>query len=533
MKLNLNNKSILAIALIIALGCIFALLILSGGKPAIADEHGAHAEKTSHAEHGSKSTAHAKEHAHEDHAHKDHTEKDHDDETPSAKGPHGGKLFTKDGYGLEVTMVDQNSPPHFRVYAYQNGKPLPPSASNIALNLERLGKAAQPLQLAAENDYLKSNVEIEEPHSFKVSIQAQHAGKTYQFSYEQIEGRIQMNGATRKQQGVELSSAGPRKLLSNLAFLGEVKLNEDRMLQIVPRLNGVVESVAVSAGDKVSKGQVLAVILSQSLVDMRSEVMAAQKRHALARSNFAREKKLWEEKISAQQDYLQANTSMQEAAIALQSAEQKLAAIGAGMASDGKLNRYEIRSPIAGTITDKRISIGQALKDDTAIFTVADLSSVWVELAIPAKDLNQIKLGQNAKISANAFEASAEGKLSYIGAVMGEQTRSAKARVVLPNPARTWHPGLTVSVALLSDGSEAAIAVANDAIQTINQRPTIFASVGDAIEARPIELGRSDGQFTELRKGLQAGDVYVSKNSFLIKAEAGQIRRWPRPLTAC
>ena len=515
MKLNLNKNSIVAVAVIFAIGLVFALLILTSGKPAIADEHGAHEKKTAHAKHDHNPTAHAKEHAHEDNDH-------HDETSETAKGPHGGKLFTKDGYGLEVTIFEQNSAPQFRLYAYQDGKPLPPSASKIILSVERLGKAAQQLSFTAENDYLKSDTEIEEPHSFKVAINAQYAGKTFPFSYEQVEGRISMNAATRKQHGVELSTAGPLQLLSNLHLQGEVKLNEDRMLHIVPRLTGVVESVAVNAGETVSKGQVLAVILSQSLVDLRSDVLAAQKRHALARSNFAREKKLWEEKISAQQDYLQANNSLQEAAIVLQSAEQKLAAIGAGMGVDGKLNRFEIRSPIAGTITDKRISIGQALKDDTAIFTVADLSSVWVEVAIPAKDLNQIKIGQSATISANAFEASAEAKLSYVGAVMGEQTRSAKARLVLANPKRTWHPGLTVSVALVSGTSEIPVAVANEAIQTINQEATVFASVGDAIEARPLELGRSDGKFTEVRKGLQAGDAYVSKNSFLIKAELGK-----------
>lgn len=192
------------------------------------------------------------------------------------------------------------------------------------------------------------------------------------------------------------------------------------------------------------------------------------------------------------------------------------------MSAGGNLNRYEIRSPIAGTVTEKHISMGQSLKDDATIFTVADLSSVWVEVTIPAKDLSQVRTGQTATVNANAFDATADGKLSYVGAVMGEQTRSAKARLVLPNTKGNWYPGLTVSVALMSGEVEVPVAVSNEAIQTINERTTVFGSYGNQLEAKPVELGRSDGKYTEVLKGLQAGEVYVAKNSFLIKAELGK-----------
>ncbi|MBI3730428.1 MAG: efflux RND transporter periplasmic adaptor subunit [Burkholderiales bacterium] len=504
MKLNINKKTVAPVIIVILIGAILAALILSTGKSKKTDEHGSHAEQAEHAD---------KEH---------HDEANEAEAEAAAKGQHGGKLFSKDGYALEVTIFEQNTAPEFRVYVYQDGKLLPPVASSVTINLERLGGTVQNFKFSTEKNYLKSDAIVEEPHSFKASITAQHAGKSYQFNYAQIEGRVSMDALKRKQNGVETEIAGAVKLQSNLNLLGEVRLNEDRMLQIVPRLAGVVESVAVNAGDKVSKGQLLAVISSEALVDLRTEVLATQKRHALARSNFEREKKLWEEKISAEQDYLHARNAMQEAGIALQSAQQKLASLGAGMASKGKLNRYEIRSPIAGTVTEKHISMGQSLKDDAAIFTVADLSSVWVEIAIPAKDLNNVRTGQSAKISANAFDATAEGKLSYVGAVMGEQTRTAKARLLLPNTKGEWYPGLTVNVALLSAEVEVPVAVVNEAIQIIDEQAMVFASYGDQLEARPVELGRSDGKYTEIRKGLQAGTAYVAKNSFLIKAELGK-----------
>lgn len=519
MKLNINKKTGATVAIVVAIGLLLGGLIMGTGKEKTGDAHGGHAEQSAHADeehHGEKNKdAHADDNTHADKEH-------HEEAGEPKKGPHGGKLFSKDGYALEVTIFEQNTPPEFRLYTYLDGKPLPPAVSQVSVNLERLGRSAQIFNFTSEKDYLKGNAIVEEPHSFKVGISAQHAGKSYQFNYEQIEGRVSMDAQKRKQNGVDVQAAGPVKLQGNLNLLGEVRMNEDRMLQIVPRLAGLVETVAVNAGDKVSKGQVLAVISSQALVDLRTEVLATQKRHVLARSNFEREKKLWEEKISAEQDYLHARNTMQEADISLQSAQQKLASLGAGMAIGGNLSRYEIRSPITGTVTEKHITIGQSLKEDAAIFTVADLSSVWVEVTIPAKDLNHVRTGQTARVSANAFDAKADGKLSFVGNVMGELTRSAKARLVLPNTKGNWYPGMTVSVALMSGEVEVPVAVSNEAIQTINEKTTVFGSYGNQLEVRPVELGRSDGKYTEVLKGLHAGEAYVIKNSFLIKAELGK-----------
>ena len=105
------------------------------------------------------------------------------------------------------------------------------------------------------------------------------------------------------------------------------------------------DRVSANAGDRVRKGQVLAVVSSQSLADQRSEWLATQKRLTLTRTTYEREKKLWEEKISSEQDYLQARGAMQEAEIAVQGAQQKLASLG-GQGSGGDLTRYELRSPI-------------------------------------------------------------------------------------------------------------------------------------------------------------------------------------------
>ena len=498
---NPRTKQSLMVALVLAIGVAAGATILGSRKAAPAgDAHAEHAE------------AQGEEGAHAGHA----------GEKKPGKGPHGGRLFAEGAYGLELTIFETGVEPQFRLYTYRDGKPVDPAQSVVSVTVERLGRPPQVFAFVKEADYLKSSASVEEPHSFKVGINAQHGGQTYSFAFAQVEAQITMSDQQLASNGVQIGTTGPMKIGVALQLLGEVHLNQDRTVHVVPRLTGQVESVAVNAGDRVRRGQVLAVVSSQALADQRSELMAAQKRLTLARTTAEREKKLWEEKISAEQDHLQARQALQEAEITEQSARQKLASLGAAPLAAGQLTRYEIRSPIDGVVTDKKIAVGEFLKEDANIFVVADLSTVWVEMDVQAKDLNVVKVGQKATVKATSFEAQASGTLSYVGAVVGEQTRSAKARVVLPNPKGIWRPGLPVSVELVAEVVEVPLAISVDAVQTLRDAKVVFGRYGDKFEARPVELGRSDGQSVEVLGGLQPGERYAARNSFLIKADIGK-----------
>jgi cobalt-zinc-cadmium efflux system membrane fusion protein len=362
---------------------------------------------------------------------------------------------------------------------------------------------------------------VEEPHSFEIKVAATYAGKTHELGYGQVEARIAMSDDQLKSAGVELGVAGPAKIGTTLRLLGEVKYNSDRTVQIVPRLAGLVEQVLVSAGDTVLKGQVMAVLSSQVLADQRAELLAAQQRLSLARTTYEREKKLWEEKITAEQDMLSARSAMQEAAIAVQSAQSKSASLG-GAAASGSLARYELRSPIDGVVTEKRISLGEAVKEDSAVFTVSDLASVWVEAPVSVQDLGGVAVGQPTHVRANAFEATATSRVTYISALVGEQTRSAMVRTTLPNPKGLWRPGLPVTVEVLLEENEVPVAVSVQAVQDLRDWKVVFGRYGESLEARPLELGRSDGSMVEVKGGLKAGDRYAATNSFVVKAELGK-----------
>ena len=492
-----GKKQMIAIAIVIAITVLLALLILTKGTAHHDGESGKHAE-----------------HAQEEASH---------EATPGApkRGPHRGKLFEKDGYGIELTIFEDKVAPEFRVYAYRDGKLLDPAMSSVDVTVERLGRAPQSFAFQKEKDYLKGKGIVEEPHSFNVTITAQHEQKTYRFGYEQIEARVGMTDEQVKQAGIAVETAGSGRIQSVLHLIGEIHLNQDRSVQIVPRVAGLVASVTASAGDRVRKGQLLAVISSQALVGLRSQLQAAEKRAEFAGTVYVREKKLWEEKISAHQDFMQAQSAKQEADIAVQDARQQLLALGAGNAR-GDLARHEIRAPINGTIIEKRITTGEAVKEDAPIFVVADLSSVWAEMTVQAKDINTVKVGQKVTVKAGAFDHAAEAAVSYVGALVGEQSRSATARVVLANPAGIWRPGLLVNIALVAGETNVPVAVANDAIQSVNDTPTVFGRYGSSFEARPVALGSTDGHMTEIIKGLLPGERYAVKNSFLLKADLGK-----------
>lgn len=337
-----------------------------------------------------------------------------------------------------------------------------------------------------------------------------------------VEGLLQLNAEQARAAGVVIASAAPGRIQTSVALPGEIRFNEDRTAHVVPRLAGVVEAVHADLGQLVKKGQVLAVIASTELSEQRSALLSAQRRLSLARATYEREKMLWQEKISAELDYLQAQQAWREAEIAVQNAQQKLQALGAVASSKGPLNRYEIRAPFDAMVLEKHITLGEAVKEDANIFVISDLSTVWAEIAVPAKDLATVRVGGKVLVKASAFNANAKGTITYVGALLGEQTRTAKARISLQNPDMAWRPGLFVSVEVIAGEQDAPVTVRSTAIQSVEDKPSVFVQVKQGYQATPVTVGRSDGQLTEITKGLVAGTPYAAQGSFTLKSELGK-----------
>ncbi|SFP19779.1 efflux RND transporter periplasmic adaptor subunit [Variovorax sp. 770b2] len=340
-------------------------------------------------------------------------------------------------------------------------------------------------------------------------------------AHKEDEEKIAFTDEQVKAAGMAIESAGPARIKTSLQLPGEIKFNEDRTAHVVPRVAGVVDSVSANLGQEVKRGQVLAVLSSPGLSEQRSALQSAQRRLELARTTYEREKKLWEEKISPQQDYLQAQQAMQEAQIAVANANQKLLALGATPGS-AALGRYELRAPFDGMVVEKHISLGESVGEAVNVFTISDLSTVWAEISVAANNLNLVRIGEPVTIRSSAFDQTASGTVSYVGSLIGAQTRTATARVTLTNPQRVWRPGLFVSVELVASEADAPVTVAADAVQTVEEKPTVFLKVPGGFMPQHVQTGRSDGQRIEIVGGLKPGAPYAASGSFVVKSQQGK-----------
>lgn len=392
--------------------------------------------------------------------------------------------------------------------------------SAVALILT-LGGVAGGFILHGGNDAGVGGTHVD-AHSHEDAEHHPDAPATRAEAEEVEEGRVVLSDAQIRTAGIVVERAAAARIRSALQLPGEIRFNEDRTAHVVPRVAGVVESVSANLGQQVRKGQVLAVLASPALSEQRSELLAARKRVNLARTTWEREKALWEQKISAEQDYLQAQQALREAEIALANVQQKLAAIGADTEGGGGLNRYVLRAPFDGMVVEKHIALGEAVKEDSQVFTLSDLSTVWAEISVPATDLARVRVGEKVTIKASSFDSTVTGTVAYVGALIGEQTRTARARVLLPNPQGSWRPGLFVNVEVISDETEVPLAVLSDAIQSMEGRKVVFVRTGEGFVARPVQTGRSDGVRTQILAGLEAGTAHAAAGSFVLKAEAGK-----------
>ncbi|MGE0704800.1 MAG: efflux RND transporter periplasmic adaptor subunit [Vicinamibacterales bacterium] len=448
------------------------------------------------------------------------------------RGPHRARILSDGPLQLEITIYETGVPPQFRVYPFNADlSPLPPDDVNLRIELHRLGGRIDPVSFRSEADYLRGDAVVEEPHSFDVQVVAEYEGREHRWSYSQIEGKVELGADQIESAGITINTAGPRELITTLELPGEVKADETRLAHVVPTLSGVVMSVTKREGDRVRRGEVMAVLNSRELADAKSAYLAAAHHVEFTRVALDREEALRKQRISAEQDYLEAKRDFDEAELTQTLAAQKLVVLGvssdalASIASAPAetMARYEVRAPLDGTVIDRDVTVGEAVEADEAIFAVVDLSSVWVDVTVYARDLGSVHEGQRATVISTDLGDEVAGDVSYVGPVVGQDTRTAIARIVLPNTEGEWRPGLFVTVRLVRNTTTVPVAVTAEAIQTFRDWQVVFVKYGDWFEGRPLELGQSDGEWVEVLSGLSPGEQYAAGNSFAVKAEIGKL----------
>lgn len=190
--------------------------------------------------------------------------------------------------------------------------------------------------------------------------------------------------------------------------------------------------------------------------------------------------------------------------------------------SSESLMPYELRTLMDGTVIAKHITRGEAVTRDTQAFVIAGLSDVWIELSIYQRDLDRVRVGQRVLISTGHHRPDVEGTISYVSPVVDEDTRTARARLVMPNGDGKWRPGMFVTGRVAVNAVDVAITVPHTALQTVEERTVVFVQDADGFEPREVRLGRRSASHAEVVSGLAVGERYVTKGGFILKAELGR-----------
>lgn len=178
------------------------------------------------------------------------------------RGPHRGRMLRAGDFALELQIFEEGVPPEFHVYLSRSGKPLPPTAANVRVELERLGNIVDRFEFQPQGDYLLGDGVVTEPHSFAVRVYAEVDGQQHTWAYDSFEGRTSIPEAIAQQAGIRTEITGPARIAESLRFTGRLVPHPGRFAELSGRYPGEITELHVRLGDRVSKDQKLLTIRS-------------------------------------------------------------------------------------------------------------------------------------------------------------------------------------------------------------------------------------------------------------------------------
>ncbi|MGH7886277.1 MAG: efflux RND transporter periplasmic adaptor subunit [Candidatus Binatia bacterium] len=354
------------------------------------------------------------------------------------------------------------------------------------------------------------------------------------------DGSISMPTEQIEAQGIEVAPAEKGVLAWVLNVPGTVTLDPGRVARVPGRVVGTVTEMRKRLGDSVAQGEVVAVLDSREVADAKSEYLTASVAFDLQKTLLERVQTLWAKRIATEQKYLQARATFLEAELRLGLARQKLTALnldpaevvkaakqeGAAASGGSTLREYQIRSLIGGRVIERKVDVGSLVGsqgDPAELYTIADLSAVWVELAVPTADLDVIAEGEAVVITSGGDSGKrGEGRIIFISPLVQPDTRSARVIAEIDNKAMVWRPGTAVTASIATGGAPVEIRVPRAALQTIGGEHVVFVRMLSGFQKRAVTTGRSDEQTVEITSGLSPGEQVAVKNSFLLKSELGK-----------
>lgn len=318
-----------------------------------------------------------------------------------------------------------------------------------------------------------------------------------------------------------------QSLALQLALVGSVAYNPDRVALVGPLVAGRVATLSAKNGSTVTRGELLAEIESPEAGQAMAQFITAGARSRAAKAQLARERELAQKRISSVRDLEVAEAQAAQVQAELGAAEELLQALGleAVGAKATHRGRVPLRSPIDGVVVARYVKLGQAVERGTDAFLVADLSSLWVELEIFERDLERVEVGQQVELRTESLPGRTfAAKVAFVEPTVDAKTRTTNLRLELDNPERLLHPGQFVTAHVGNDAADArghlaVLAVDRAAVQTLSGEPIVFVRRGQDFAARKVTLGVRDGRWVEVTSGLTEGEEVAVEGAFLLKAQ--------------
>jgi len=336
-------------------------------------------------------------------------------------------------------------------------------------------------------------------------------------SSENRKGEIQLSAEEIQQSGVKVTAIHSEKVSDQLTLSANITANQDRIAFVAPRVEGKLIKVTANLGDQVKAGQSLAVVDSIQMGEARAEYRHAQSELKLAEANFQRIDKLYKEDVVPQRQWLESKNAFERAQTsAKEGADHLHILVGS---SDTGISTFVITAPFSGVVIEKDAVMGELAKPEGKLFTIADLSTVWIEADVSEKDLGKLAIGSAATVTVSSFpDESFKGKVSYVSSIFDKETRTIKARIELPNPDRKLRIDMFARAVIDLTSAREAIILPQEAVLLVQGQSTVYVQTENGFEARAVEVGEQLNKGIVITSGLNAGELVVTGGAYALKS---------------
>lgn len=334
-------------------------------------------------------------------------------------------------------------------------------------------------------------------------------------------GHLKLSAEEIETAGIRVEALEEKPVADQVVLTATIRANQDRIAHVAPRVSARVAKSTANLGDNVKAGQPLAVLDSLELGEAHSAYRQAQSQWILAKADFERAEKLKADEIIPEKDFLRARSEYEKARAALRAADDRLRLLDGDRrdAEQGPTSLFPVRAPFAGTVIEKSAVVGELAQPDKSLFTVADLSTLWIEANLFEKDLSRVRPGARATVTVSAYpDETFQGRLTYISSTVNRETRAVPARIEVPNPDRRLKPEMFATAAIATGATTSALTLPQTAVLLVNGQPTAFVREGEGFEPRAVELGDKVGSRVVIKGGVKPGEPVVVAGAYALKA---------------